>query len=145
MPTLSGLNYTRASTLSRENAEVTELLEEYMEFSNVFSKNKAKQLPPHCDYDLSIQIEGDVIPPLGPIYSLSAIEQKTLHEFIDENLKSGVIRPLNSLCGSLVLFIRKKDGLLRLCANYRGLNRITYKDCYPIPLVSDLLDAPKGA
>ena len=68
-----------------------ELPEEYIEFSNVFSKNKAKQLPPYRDHDLSIQIEEDAILPLGPIYSLSAIEQKTLRKFINKNLKSGVI------------------------------------------------------
>ena len=111
-PTPSGSNYARASTLLGENAKLTELPEEYMEFSDVFSKNKAKQLLPHHDHDLSIQIKGNAIPPLGPIYSLSAIEQKTLHEFINKNLKSGVIRPSNSPCSSLVLFIRKKDGLL---------------------------------
>jgi len=44
-----------------------------------------------------------------------------------------------------VLFVKKKDGFLRLCVDYRGLNRITCKDCYPIPLLTDFLDAPRKA
>jgi len=44
-----------------------------------------------------------------------------------------------------VLFVKKKDGSLRLCVDYQGLNRITHKDRYPIPLITDLLDAPKKA
>jgi len=41
--------------------------------------------------------------------------------------------------------VKKKNGDLRLCVDYRGLNRLTRKDCYPIPLITDLLDAPKKA
>ena len=48
-----------------------------------------------------------------------------------------------SSCGAPVLFVKKKDRSLRLCVDYRGLNRITCKDHYPIPLILDLLDAPK--
>ena len=69
----------------------------------------------------------------------------TLREYIEENLRSGFIRPSNSPCGAPVLFVKKKDGSLRLCVDYRGLNKITRKDRYPLPLVSDLLDAPRKA
>ena len=70
---------------------MNELPEEYLEFADVFSKNKSKQLPPHCNHDLSIQIEEGAKPPLDPIYSLSTLELKTLRDFIEENLKSGLI------------------------------------------------------
>jgi len=43
------------------------------------------------------------------------------------------------------LFVKKKDSTLRLCVDYRGLNHLSRKDRYPIPLVTDLLDAPKRA
>ena len=65
-----------------------------------------------------------------------------LRKFIDENLATGFIRPSHSPHGAPVLFIQKKDGSLRLCIDFRGLNRISKKDRYPLPLISNLLDAP---
>ena len=65
--------------------------------------------------------------PVGPIYSLSASEQEALKEFIEENLNMGFIWPTSSLHGAPVLFIKKKDGSLRLCIDFHGLNCITKK------------------
>jgi len=96
-------------------------------------------------YDLSIQIEGEQTPLLGPIYFLSALKLQTLHEFLDENLRTGIIHPSNSPCGAPVLFVKKKDGSLWLCVDYHGLNKLTWKNRYPIPLLLDLLDAPNKA
>lgn len=56
-----------------------------------------------------------------------------------------MIRPLQSPCEAPVLFVKKKDSSLRLCVDYRGLNKITRKDHYPIPLVTNLLDALQKA
>jgi len=73
------------------------------------------------------------------------VELQTLWKFIEENTKTGIIRPSNSLCGSLVLFVRKKDRSLQLCVDYWSLNRLMHKNRYLISLVTDLLDAPKKA
>jgi len=135
----------QAASVEKKNMELENLPLEYHEFTNVFSKTESKPLPDHRPYDLSIQIEGEQSPPLGPIYSLSALELQTLREFLDENLKTGIICTSSSPCGAPVLFVRKKNGSLRLCVDYRGLNKMTQKDCYPIPLLSDLLDAPNKA
>ena len=138
--------FARAATTSTEDGvDLSKIPEEYHEFADVFSKSRADTLAEHRPYDLNIQTEEGSIPPLGPIYSLSAIELATLREFIDENLSIGFIRPTRSPCGAPVLFIKKKDGSLRLCVDFRGLNKITKKDRYPIPLIADLLDAPKKA
>ena len=115
------------------------------EFADVFSKSKANTLPEHRPYDLKINLEDSAVPLLGPIYSLSQLELETLREYINENLCSSFIRPTNSPCGAPVLFVKKKDGSLRLCVDYRGLNKITRKDRYPLPLISDLLDSPRKA
>ena len=64
---------------------------------------------------------------------------------MDDKLASGAIQPSNSPHGAPVLFVPKKDGKLRLCVDFRGLNKITKKDRYPLPLISDLLDAPRKA
>jgi hypothetical protein len=79
------------------------------------------------------------------MYSLSPLELQTLRDFIDKHLSIGLIHPTSSPHGAPVLFIKKKDGSLRLTVDYRALNRITRKDRYPLPLTADLLDAPRKA
>jgi len=106
---------------------------------------KAEVLPPHRPYDLKINLEEGAQPPVGPIYSLSASEQEALKEFIEENLNTGFIRPTSSLHGAPVLFVKKKDGSLRLCVDFCGLNHISKKDRYLLPLISNLLDSPRKA
>ena len=118
---------------------------EYREFADVFSKGKADSLPPHRPYDLKIDLEDGKTPPLGPIYPTSQAELDTLREFINEHLNMGFIQQSKLPCGAPVLFVKKKDGSLRLCIDFRGLNRITKKDRYPLPLIQELLDAPRTA
>src|SRR6266481_3623675 len=133
------------ATLPNIPVDLSQLPEDYHDFADVFSKSKAGKLAGHRPYDLKITMDEGSTPPFGPIYSLSQEELAALHKFIDENLSTGFIRPSCSSCGAPVLFIRKKDGSLRLCIDFRGLNRITKKDRYPLPLISDLLDAPRKA
>jgi hypothetical protein len=82
------------------------------------SDKPADTLLPHRDCNLKINIDKGVKISAGPIYPLSKFELKTLREFIDENLKTGFIRPSNSPFGAPVLFIKKKDGSLRLCVDF---------------------------
>ena len=133
------------STKLAETPDLSNIPSKYHEFADVFSKTKAEVLPPHRPYDLKIDLEEGAQPPVGPIYSLSASEQEALKKFIEENLNTGFIRPTSSPHGILVLFVKKKDGSLYLCVDFRRLNRISKKDCYPLPLISDLLDSPRKA
>ncbi len=125
--------------------DMTDVPVEYHDFADVFSDSLSKKLPEHRPYDLKINIEEGTSPPLGPIYSLSESELKALHEFIDDNLCSVFIMPSRSPHRAPVLFVKKKSGELRLCVNFRGLNKISKKDCYPLPLISDLLDSVRSA
>ena len=68
-----------------------------------------------------------------------------MEEYVTENLRSGFIRSSSSPAGAPILFVKKKDGSLRLCHDFRGLNKITRKDKYPLPRITDLLDAPRKA
>ena len=68
-----------------------------------------------------------------------------LREFLEENTKNGFICPSKSPWGSPVLFVKKKDGSLHLCVDFHTLNRVTEKDCYSLPLIPDLLNAPAPA
>jgi hypothetical protein len=64
---------------------------------------------------------------------------------LDSSLEKGWIRPSKSPAGAPILFIPKVDGMMQLCIDYRGLNRATIKNRYPLPLVSELLDRSSHA
>jgi Reverse transcriptase (RNA-dependent DNA polymerase) len=68
-----------------------------------------------------------------------------LNTFLEENLSSGRIRPSQSKITSPFFFIKKKDGRLRLVQDYRKLNEIIIKNCYPLPLTHELIDRVKGS
>ena len=87
-------------------------------FPEVFSKEKAAQLPEHASYNHEINLEEGKLPPWGPIYKLSELELQALQEYLNEMLASGKIRPSKSSAGALILFVKKKDGSLRLCIDY---------------------------
>ncbi|KAL0293506.1 UNVERIFIED_CONTAM: Retrovirus-related Pol polyprotein from transposon.6 [Sesamum radiatum] len=72
-------------------------------------------------------------------------ELKELKKQLEELLDKGFIRPSISPWGAPVLFVKKKDGRMRLYIDYRQLNRITIKNKYPLPRIDDLLDQLKGA
>jgi hypothetical protein len=72
---------------------------------------------------------------------LSPGEREELNRQLKDDVTAGIIRPSRSEFGSPILFIRKTDGSLRLCIDYRGLNEVTRKDAYPSPHVDDTLDA----
>ena len=116
----------------------------YMPWASVFSPVDVDQLPPHCPYNGNIKLEDGKSPPFGMMYWLSPDECNALSEYIESNLKKGFIHHSISSATLPILFVRKKTRDLRLCVNYRGLNAITKKNCYPLPLIDDLLNHVKG-
>ena len=84
-------------------------------------------------------------PFFGPLYAFLENELQILKSYIEKNLDSDFIARLKSSAGAPVLFIKKGDGSLRLCVDYRGLNVITIKNRYPIPLVSEILNRLRKA
>ena len=113
---------------------------QYQDYQDVFEKKNADILPEHRPYDCSIDLKEGTQPPFGPIYSLSQDELAELKTYIEENLAKNFIRHSKSPAGAPILFVKKKDGSLRMCVDYRGLNKITIKNRYPLPLISGLLD-----
>ena len=79
-------------------------------------------------------------PPAQAPYRMAPSELAELRRQLDELLKIGFIQPSKAPCGAPVLFQKKKDGALRMCVDYRALNKITVKNKYPVPLVADLFD-----
>ncbi|KAH9273416.1 hypothetical protein BASA83_004077 [Batrachochytrium salamandrivorans] len=107
-------------------------------FSSLFSEDQAETLPPHRDFDCSIDLKPASEPFHGKIYQLTREEDKVMQEWIQDNLRKGFIRNSSSPHGAPCFFVKQKDKL-RLCMDYRGLNKNTVKDRNPIPLISELL------
>ena len=85
-------------------------------------------------------------PPISrPAYRLSPKEKEEVERQVKNLLSRGLIRPSNSPYGSPVLFVQKKDGSLRMCIDYRAVNKVTTKDKYPLPRIDDLVDKLRGA
>ncbi|MBW1279494.1 reverse transcriptase family protein, partial [Escherichia coli] len=76
---------------------------------------------------------------------MAPAEMAELKKQLEELLDKGFIRPSSSPWGAPVLFVKKKDGSFRLWIDYRGLNRVTVKNKYPLPRIDELLDQLKGA
>jgi len=126
--------------LLTEEEKIKELIpKDYHEFLPLFKKAVAEVLPPHRPYDHKIPLKEGFTPPFGPLYSLLKLELQGLHQWIDENLYKGFIRASSSPAGGPIRFIKKKDGSLRLCVDYRGLNEGTIKNHYPLPLICEIL------
>ncbi|KAL2096038.1 hypothetical protein ACEWY4_008186 [Coilia grayii] len=117
----------------------------YHDLLEVFSKAKATSLPPHRPYDCAIDLIPGAIPPRGRLYSLSGPERRAMEEYIADSLTAGVIRPSSSPAGAGFFFVGKKDGGLRPCIDYRGLNDITVKNRYPLPLLATAFESLQGA
>ena len=113
------------------------------EFLTVFPED-LPGLPP----DREIEFEIELIPGTAPIsktpYRMAPAELKELKIQLQDLLEKGFIRPSHSPWGAPVLFVRKKDGTMRLCIDYRGLNKVTIKNKYPLPRIDDLFDQLQG-
>ena len=144
---VASLNLTPGIHPDRE-AQIASLLtkevkipDEYSDFTNVFSEEKALVLLKRIELnEYVINLENGKQPPYGPIYSLGPVELETLKTYIETHLKTGFIRPSKSPAGAPILFDKKPDGSLRLCVDYRGLNNLTIKNRYPLPLIGESLD-----
>jgi RNase H-like domain found in reverse transcriptase/Reverse transcriptase (RNA-dependent DNA polymerase)/Integrase zinc binding domain/Integrase core domain/Chromo (CHRromatin Organisation MOdifier) domain len=112
---------------------------QYHEFLPMFLPQLHRALPPHRPYDHAIPLRENSTPPFGPLYSLSRNELEAAREWIQDNLRKGFIRASSSPAAAPILFVKKPDGSLRLCVDYRGLNEITIKDRYPLPLIQETL------
>ncbi|GBG76996.1 hypothetical protein CBR_g23327 [Chara braunii] len=91
-----------------------------------------------------IEIEPGSKTPKGAVYRMSPRELEELRKQLEELLEKGWIRPSSSPFGAPVLFVPKKEGELRMCIDYRGLNAITVKNAEPLPRIDDLLDRVQG-
>ena len=125
-------------------------------------KKEVQNIPVVCDYpevfpedlpglppDRQVEFRIDLLPGTTPIakapYRLAPTEMKELMTQLQELLDKGFIRPSSSPWGAPVLFVKKKDGSMRMCIDYRELNKVTIKNKYPLPRIDDLFDQLQGS
>uniref|UniRef100_A0A8C6NU91 Gypsy retrotransposon integrase-like protein 1 n=1 Tax=Nothobranchius furzeri TaxID=105023 RepID=A0A8C6NU91_NOTFU len=128
-----------------EPPDISNVPPEYTDLAAVFSKVRAKNLPPHRPYDCAVDLLPGAQPPKGRLYPLSIPETTAMEEYIQEGLQAGIIRPSSSPAGAGFFFVGKKDGGLRPCIDYRGLNSVTVRNTYPLPLLQSAFDQIRGA
>jgi len=113
---------------------------QYRDFVRIFGKEVQAALPAHGEQDMTIDLEPGKQPPSGKLYPLSPDELELLKEYLDEMLKNGKIRPGKSSAGAPISFAKQANGKLRIVVDYHGLNAITTKDKYPLPLMTTLME-----
>ncbi|KAL0546275.1 hypothetical protein IC582_016181 [Cucumis melo] len=109
------------------------------DYPNVFPE-ELLGLPPHREIEFAIELEPGTVPISRAPYRMTLVELKELKVQLQELLDKGFIRPSVLPWGAPVLFVKKKDGSMRLCIDYRKLNKVTNKNRYPLPRIDDLFD-----
>nr|GEW24642.1 putative reverse transcriptase domain-containing protein [Tanacetum cinerariifolium] len=114
------------------------------EFLDVFPKDMSG-IPPERQVEFQIYLISGATPIVKTPYRLASLEMKELMSQLQELLDKGFIRPSSSLWGAPILFVKKKDGSMRMCIDYRELNKVTVKNVYCLPRIDDLFDQLQGA
>ena len=114
------------------------------DFLDVFPEDLT-ELPPDREVEFTIEVVPGTAPISKAPYRMAPAELKELKEQLQELLDKGFIKPSVSPWGAPVLFVKKKDGSLRLCIDYRELNKVTIKNKYSLPRIDDLFDQLQGA
>lgn len=134
------LNETDQSLLGNLESRLAALVEEYHMIFGI-----PHGLPVSRPENMEIKTIPNAKVPFRPLSRLSTLELESLKEKLDELIAKGWIQPSKSEFGAAVLFVKKKDGGLRMCVDYRGLNNITVKDRTPLPAIADLREQVRGA
>lgn len=113
--------------------DLTRVPAKYLDFKEVFNKSKAMSLPPHRLYDCAIDLHPGTFPPKGCLFSLTAPEREAMNKCIHDSLASALIRPSSSPTGAGFFCVEK------------GLNDITIKNRYPLPLIATAFQLLQGA
>ena len=114
------------------------------EFPDVFLDDIAG-LPPEREVEFTIDLIPGTEPISIPPYRMAPAELRELKAQLEELLSKGFIRPSISPWGAPVLFVKKKDGSLRMCIDYRQLSKVTIRNQYPLPRIDELFDQLQGS
>jgi len=117
----------------------------YCQYKELFEEKKAKVLAPRRTSDHAITRKEGAEHPWGPIYPMSAHQLNELDNYLKKMISEGKIADGASPYGAPILFVPKRDGCLRLCVDYRNLNKLTILNKYLLPLMDELRDRVAGA
>lgn len=112
-------------------------------YSHIFSLQNCS-LPPHRPYDITIELKDGCDAPFGGLYNLAMNKQIELKSYLNDLLQKGFIRPSKSAAAAPIFFAKVPGKKNCPCVDYRGLNKVTKRDSYPIPVMSWLLNQLKG-
>ena len=128
--------------LDKTNPE--DLPEYIWSFTHLFNKKKFKNLPKRHEWNYEINLIDEAQKELNAkAYAMTLKEEEALNQWLDEQLKAGLIVESKSRYAAPCFYIPKKDGLLRLVQDYRKLNQVTIKDKTPLPLIGEVIDKLK--
>lgn len=117
----------------------------YQDLSGAFSEEASNELPNHGPSDMKIEFKEGQEPKNTRLRPMSPAELEELRRYLEENLSKGWIRRSKSSVSAPIVFARKKDGSIRVCIDYRNLNKVTVRNRYPLPLIPELTDRLVGA
>ena len=127
-------------------AAINKVPEAYSEFIPIMTAEMAEVLPEHSVYDHAIDLKEGTTPPWGPINPLNETELEELRKWLKKMTDIGAVRQSKSECSSPMLFVPKGHGRgLRLCIDYREINKITVPNRYPLPNMDELKEFVRGA
>ena len=127
-------------------AAINKVPEAYSEFIPIMTAEMAAVLPENSVYDHAIELKEGQTPPWGPIYPLNETELEKLRKWLKKMTDMGAVRESKSSCSSPMLFVPKGHGRgLRLCIDYRGINKIMVPNRYPLPNMDELKERVRGA
>ena len=119
---------------------LAKLPREHHEFATLFSQEKFNKLPSHWPYNHTIPLLPDKKPSKGSLYNISRDKLLVLQKYLKKHLFKDFIQVSSSSAASLIIFVKKPEGDLWLCVNYCGLNNLTVKNYYPLPLIWETLN-----
>ena len=117
----------------------------YYDFTDIFQAAETQSLSVRGSHNHTINLKPGQQPLFEKLYSMSSAELDTLKVYLNNAVEAGIIQKSILSAASSVIFVLKSDSSLHLIIDYRCLNDITIKNCYPLPLISDMLDCLQGA
>nr|GEW17504.1 putative reverse transcriptase domain-containing protein [Tanacetum cinerariifolium] len=116
----------------------------FQDYLEVFPEDLSG-IPPTRQVEFQINLIPGATPMARAPYRLAPSEMKELSDQLKELANKGFIRPSSLPWGAPVLFVKKEDGSFQMCIDYQELNKLTVKNCYPLPRIDELFDQLQGS